>query len=204
MVSNHDSFAGRRLYDQVNGNLAQYRLAAATYLLQPGIPFIYYGEEVGMGGGSGLSGDAELRSPMSWSASAAGFTTGSPFRAPAANIASFNAEAAATDPNSLLAFYKQLLALRKGSAALSKGSYDTAAVAGRVYSFQRHAGTQNALVVLNYGTGGSMATLAGLPANATLTVAAAWPAGGSTTLRTDAGGNALWMAAAQSVTVFSY
>ena len=204
MVSNHDSFAGQRLYDQVNGNLAQYRLAAATYLLQPGIPFIYYGEEVGMGGGSGLTGDPRLRSPMSWTASAAGFTSGSPFRATAANIASFNAEAAAADPNSLLAFYKQMLALRKGSAALSGGAYDTATVSGHLYSFQRHAGTQNALVVLNYGTSGSMATLAGLPASATLTVAAAWPAGGSTTLRTDATGNGQWMAAAQSVTVFTY
>ena len=204
MVSNHDSFAGQRLYDQVGGNLAQYRLAAATYLLQPGIPFIYYGEEVGMGGGSGLSGDAQLRSPMSWTASAAGFTSGSPFRAPAANIAGFNAEAAAADPNSLLAFYKQLLALRKSSAALARGSYDTAAVSGKVYSFQRHLGTQHALVVLNYGSSGSMATLAGLPANATLHVATAWPAGGPATMISDADGKGAWMAASQSVTVFTY
>jgi len=61
MLSNHDSFAGQRLYDQVNGNLAQYKLAAATYLLQPGTPFIYYGEEIGQAGASALSGDAKLR-----------------------------------------------------------------------------------------------------------------------------------------------
>jgi glycosidase len=62
MISNHDAFAGQRLYDQVGGNLAQYRLAAATYLLQPGTPFIYYGEEIGMAGGN-LSGDPRLRTP---------------------------------------------------------------------------------------------------------------------------------------------
>ena len=50
MVSNHDAFAGQRLHDQVGGNAAQYKLAAATSLLQPGTPFIYYGEEVGMAG----------------------------------------------------------------------------------------------------------------------------------------------------------
>jgi glycosidase len=206
MVSNHDSFAGQRLFDQVVGNLAQYRLAAATYLLQPGIPFIYYGEEVGMAGGSGLSGDAQLRTPMSWTGHTgnAGFTTGTPFRVPSGNVASFNAEAAASDPASLLAFYKSMLALRKNSAALARGSYEAPVVSGKVFSFQRHLGTEHALVVLNYGPGGTMTPLAGLPANATLHVASAWPTGGSATMSTDAAGKGQWMAAAQSVTVFNY
>ena len=54
------------LWDQLGGNQAQYRLAAATYLLQPGTPFIYYGEEIGMAGAANLSGDPRLRTPMSW------------------------------------------------------------------------------------------------------------------------------------------
>ena len=49
-ASNHDIFAGVRLWDQVQGNAAQYKLAAASYLLLPGTPFIYYGEEIGMAG----------------------------------------------------------------------------------------------------------------------------------------------------------
>ena len=48
-ASNHDQFAGKRLWDQVSGNETHYKLAAATYLLLPGTPFIYYGEEIGMG-----------------------------------------------------------------------------------------------------------------------------------------------------------
>jgi glycosidase len=56
MVSNHDIFAGERLWDQVAGSLAHYRLAAATYLLQPGTPFIYYSEEIGMVGVKGTHG----------------------------------------------------------------------------------------------------------------------------------------------------
>ena len=35
MVSNHDIFAGERLWDQVKGDVAQYRLAAASYLEDP-------------------------------------------------------------------------------------------------------------------------------------------------------------------------
>jgi glycosidase len=89
MLSNHDSFAGERAYNQFGGNLAQYRLAAATYLLQPGTPFIYYGEEVGMAGGGFAGGDPKLRTPMSWTASTAnaGFTTGTPYRSLSANVA---------------------------------------------------------------------------------------------------------------------
>jgi alpha-amylase len=52
MLSNHDSFAGERACGTSSAatlaQLAQYKLAAATYLLQPGTPFIYYGEEIGM------------------------------------------------------------------------------------------------------------------------------------------------------------
>src|SRR6185436_1479499 len=65
-VSNHDSFAGARLWDAVDGDVARYRVAAAGYLLQPGTPFIYYGEEVGQAGVPNLDGDQPLRSPMSW------------------------------------------------------------------------------------------------------------------------------------------
>jgi alpha-amylase len=39
-----------RLWDQVVATSAAYRLAAAGYLLQPGTPFVYYGEEIGQAG----------------------------------------------------------------------------------------------------------------------------------------------------------
>ncbi|MFM2059986.1 MAG: hypothetical protein RLY71_4371, partial [Pseudomonadota bacterium] len=48
LLANHDSFAGARVWDQLQGDQAAYRLAAALYLLQPGTPYIYYGEEIGM------------------------------------------------------------------------------------------------------------------------------------------------------------
>ena len=43
-LSNHDRFAGERLWDQLGGDERAYRVAAAGYLLQPGTPYIYYGE----------------------------------------------------------------------------------------------------------------------------------------------------------------
>ncbi len=170
MLSNHDSFAGQRAYDQFGGNLAQYRLAAATYLLQPGTPFIYYGEEVGMAGGGSLSGDPKLRTPMSWTASTAtaGFTTGTPYRSLSGNVAGFNVAAQQADPNSLLAFYKAMLALRKAHPAIAAGSYDNVVVDGGAMTFQRRLGADRVVVAINYGTSAAALAVPGLPAGATL------------------------------------
>jgi alpha-amylase len=180
MLSNHDSFAGDRAYNQFAGNLAQYKLAAATYLLQPGTPFIYYGEEVGMARGS-QGGDAGLRTPMSWTASTAnaGFTSGTPYRSLSGNVGSFNAAAQQADPDSLLAFYKAMLALRKGRPSVAAGSYEGVVVNNALLSFQRASGGERTLVVVNYGS--SAAALPATAAAAGATLAGLYPAGGGTT-----------------------
>jgi glycosidase len=202
MLSNHDQFAGQRAYDQFGGNIAQYKLAAATYLLQPGTPFIYYGEEVGMAGGGSLSGDAKLRTPMSWSGdvASAGFTSGTPYRALSANVATFNLAAERADPNSLLAFYKAMLALRKGLPSIASGSYENVVVNGSVMSFQRRLAAERTVVVLNYGTGAGTVTVSGLPASANLS--SVYPASGADAAA-DAGGQASLVLTGQSVRVFS-
>ena len=107
---------------QFNGNETQYRLAAATYLLQPGTPFIYYGEEIGMRGGN-LSGDPKLRTPMSGPAATparAAFTTGTPFRALArATWRRTTCRPAGRPGHSLFNWYKAVIAARQpGHAAL--------------------------------------------------------------------------------------
>jgi alpha-amylase len=152
-VGNHDIFAGARLWDQLRGNLAQYKLVAASYLLQPGTPFIYYGEEIGMAGVSGLPGDLPLRTPMSWSddAERGGFTTGNPFRPVSPNVARYNVAAQLADPHSLLSFYKTMLALRNRLPSLASGSYDAPQVQGRAMAYRRILGLDTTLVVTNYG-----------------------------------------------------
>ncbi len=169
-VSNHDLFAGRRLWDQVGGDETAYRLAAAAYLLQPGTPFVYYGEEVGQAGDHRLAGDLPLRGPMSWSADArtAGFTTGVPFRPPAPNVATHNVAAQLHDPGSLLAFYRELIALRHARASLARGGYEHAFAQGLVAGWQRVLGDERTLVLFNYG--GTPVTLSppGLAAGARL------------------------------------
>ena len=201
MLSNHDSFAGQRLWDQLGGNAAQYRLAAATYLLQPGTPFIYYGEEIGLAGGATLSGDPKLRTPMSWTGDAvrAGFTTGTPFRALSANAGTNNVEAQLADPNSLLHWYKALIAVRRAHPALTGGTHAGATASGTTLSFQRVQGNQRAVVMINYGSGGATIGASGLPAGATLVNA--FPASGTNAVA-DGSGTARVTVPAQSVRVF--
>lgn len=197
-LANHDSFAGDRVWNQLGGDVAKYKLAAATYLLLPGTPFIYYGEEVGMASGSGLAGDAALRSPMSWTDKSSGFSSGTPFRAMAGNLASQNAASQVGVDGSLHSFYKAMLGLRNSWPSLSTGSYQFPFASGSVLGFQRHAGSEKALVLINYGTAPSTVALTNLPTS--ITGSSGYGNAGS--LITTAAGTASLTVPAQSVQVY--
>lgn len=161
-LHNHDIFTGQRVWDQLHGDEARYRLAAASYLLLPGTPFVYYGEEIGLAGIDG-PGDDPLRAPMSWTASnrgADGFTTGStPFRPLALNRSRHNAEHQQRDPGSLFNFYRELIQLRRRHPALALGRYEADRVDGAVWSFQRVHGAERIFVAINYGDTPASVTL---------------------------------------------
>jgi len=201
MLANHDSFAGDRVWNQLDGNVARYRLAAATYLLQPGVPFIYYGEEIGLAAGTGLTGDPALRTPMSWTGGGnAGFSTHAPFRALSENYARNNVAAEQSDPTSLLSFYKAIIALRKAHPSLARGNYQAAAASAQLLQFERRVAGETSLVAINYGDAAASARFAGLPPAAAVT--AAYPPGAAA-LTTDGAGQLTIAAPALSVTVYT-
>ena len=201
MLSNHDIFVGKRLWDQVRGNKAQYKLAAATYLLQPGTPFIYYGEEIGMAGVKTLKDDEPLRAPMSWTSNRqnAGFTTGQPFRPVSPNAARYNAASEITNPNSILSFYKTMLTLRNTLPSIAQGSYESPFVSGRVMGYQRKLGAEQTLVLTNYGTRAAKVKVSNLPASSS--IKALYPAS-TRMLASNASGEATIRIKPQSVMVF--
>ena len=185
-LHNHDIFTGQRLWDQLHGDEARYRLAAASYLLLPGTPFVYYGEEIGQAGIEG-KGDAPLRAPMSWTP-AGGFTTSAqPFRPLALNRSRNNAESQQRDPGSLFNFYRTLINLRRSLPSLTTGSYEADKVDGQIWSFQRVQGRERSLVVINYGDQPASVSLAGLPASTRAKVA--YP-DKAAALKVDGAGNA--------------
>lgn len=199
MVSNHDLFAGARLWDQVQGDEARYRLAAAGYLLQPGTPFVYYGEEIGMAGVPDLEGDLPIRSPMSWTADG-GFTRGKPFRPVSPNVATHHLAAQRRDPDSLWHFYRQLIGLRNAHPSIRRGDWLHGRADGMVAQWQREADGERTLVLINYGTAAASVTADALPPGAHLQ--AAWPRWAAR-VRADAGGRAALHLGPQSVRVYT-
>ncbi len=202
MVSNHDIFAGRRLWDQVGGDEARYRLAAAGYLLQPGTPFVYYGEEVGMAGLHGLpgmdQGDLPVRGPMSWTADG-GFSRGTPFRPVSPNAGTHNLQAQRADPDSLWHFYRAMIGLRNAHASIRRGSFEHARADGLTAQWQRRADDDHTLTLIHYGTAGTTVQVPALPPGARLV--AAWPRWGAPA-QADAAGLATLHLAPQSVRVY--
>ena len=200
-ISNHDIFAGQRLMDQVGGDSRQYKVAAAGYLLQPGTPFIYYGEEIGQAGVHALPGDQPLRSPMSWTADArtAGFTTGTPFRPVAPNVATNNVQAQLRDPASILNFYKAMIRLRNTLPSIARGTYEGSFAQGLVAGWQRKLGAEHTVVLINYGLLPAPAAMSGLPPRARLL--SAHPAGDAQATQANAAGAATLLLAPQSVRV---
>lgn len=148
-ITNHDQ---DRFISQANGSIEAARRGAYTLLTLPGVPFIYYGEEIGMSGRRTLPNtDNERRSPMQWDDSAhGGFTTGEPwFRVnpeyPDVNVADEQA-----DPASVLNAYRTLTQLRAQSPALQHGDmilFESAD--NRVLAFARHAPEQTLIVLIN-------------------------------------------------------
>jgi alpha-amylase len=153
ILSNHDSFAGDRIWNQLNGNQEQYKLAAASYLLAASTPFTYYGEEIGLASAAGLSGDAALRTPMSWTSDPnnAGFSAVAPFRELSANSTTQNVELESADGTSLLAYYDALMTLRNDYPVIGAGTLNVQSQGGDpVLLMARNEASACAVIAINY------------------------------------------------------
>jgi glycosidase len=144
-LTNHDQ---NRVFDVLGGNVAKMKAAAALYLTLPGIPFIYYGEEIGM---SGSGDDPSKRRPMQWTSGLhAGFSTVNPWQSINSNYITYNVETEEADSASILHWYKKLLAVRRDEAALRRGSYFPATGApGPAYAFLRSYEGDTVIVIVN-------------------------------------------------------
>ncbi|HXL86386.1 MAG TPA: alpha-amylase family glycosyl hydrolase, partial [Gemmatimonadaceae bacterium] len=145
-LTNHDQPRTMTLLS----NMAKARVAASAMLMLPGVPFVYYGEEIGM---IGPKPDEQIRTPMQWSSAAgAGFTTGTPWEAPQPDWASKNVAAQDGDPVSLLNHYRRLIHLRNQHSALTAGdlAVETASDPA-VAAIVRKSPEETILIALNFG-----------------------------------------------------
>ncbi|MDR9416270.1 MAG: alpha-amylase family glycosyl hydrolase [Gracilimonas sp.] len=118
-LTNHDQ---NRVMNVLGEDVEKAKLAASLYLTLPGIPYIYYGEEIGM---LGQKPDPDIRLPMQWSDEAnAGFSENQPWRSINSNYTDFNVEVMEENENSLLNHYKKLIHIRNEYSDLSIGEYE--------------------------------------------------------------------------------
>jgi alpha-amylase len=147
-LTNHDQV---RVMSQVFGNVPSAHLAAFMLLTGPGLPFVYYGEEIGM---QGRKPDELIRTPMQWSADgpAGGFSGATPWEPLSEDWQTVNVAAQDGDPASLLAAYRDGIAFRAEHPALVEGG--TRLVEGgspTVVGWLRATAGETLLVVVNVG-----------------------------------------------------
>jgi alpha-glucosidase len=141
VISNHDMPRSYDRYGDKQHNDQIAKLLAGMYLTLRGTPIMYYGEELGMENNDpvrkedvkdpiGIAGwpeekgrDGE-RTPMQWDNSPnAGFSTAKPWLPVPASYKTHNVESELENPESVLQFYKHVLALRHHEPALLDGDY---------------------------------------------------------------------------------
>lgn len=132
------------------------------FLTMPGVPFIYYGDEIGMKyqmdlpNKEGSNERAGTRTPMQWTnGKNAGFSTCSQdklYLPVDTENGKLTVEAQNNDKNSLLAYTRQLTALRHSVKALNnEGAWKLLNEAGHSYPmvYERTLGSEKYVVVLN-------------------------------------------------------
>ena len=158
-LTNHDH---RRVASELGNNAAKLRNAAAILLTLPGVPFLYYGEEVGLLNGP-TSGDESKRTPMPWTPQG-GFSSATPWFAYAPGIETANVASQRNDSSSLLARYRSLIGVRKSSRALQKGSLELVGNSAQLLAFLRRDGDETVLVTHNVSDGFATAANLAFPA----------------------------------------
>ena len=117
-IANHDTDRAAGYLADANGRI---RMAASLYILGPGAPFIYYGEEIGLRGSrGGANTDANRRLAMRWG-------DGDPVSDPPGADYGSQTEATAASMmeqrSSLFHYYRRLIDLRNAHPEIARGTY---------------------------------------------------------------------------------
>ena len=136
----------RRLAPLVDGDHARIRLLHALLLALPGSPFLYYGDEIGMGDNIWLNDRDGVRTPMQWrDAPGAGFSTADEqdfylplIVDPEYDRSMVNVETQMMDPGSLLQWVRAMLVIRRAHPVFGTGRFiDLGGDNTAVFSFLR-------------------------------------------------------------------
>jgi len=136
IISTHDT---HRMLFEVNNDESLFKLAVVLQFTYPGIPVIYYGDELGV-----IDGEKEIdnRTGMDWKCvkSYDGYLKSKPM--PWDDLNRYN---------SYHQFYKHMVWLRKTYPILSEGSFRSILASDKVYAFMREHNGKSAFIIVNLG-----------------------------------------------------
>lgn len=148
----------RRLAPLMGNDRRRIELMNSMLMTLPGSPFIYYGDEIGMGDNVYLGDRNGVRTPMQWNGGwNGGFSAADPERLyqplisnPVFGYSAVNVESQRRTEHSLLSWMKRLIEVRKSSKVFGRGSIEFLKPANhRVLAYIRQLGTEKVLVVNN-------------------------------------------------------
>ncbi len=148
-IANHDTDRAAGYLTTESGYM---QMAANLYILGPGSPFIYYGEELGMRGSRGSANtDANRRLAMLWN-------DGDTVSDPSGTTYSKNNQITdgvaeqILNEASLYNYYKKLIMIRKANPAIARGEYHAVTVGGtKIGGFTSTYDGKTVLVLHNTG-----------------------------------------------------
>jgi maltose alpha-D-glucosyltransferase/alpha-amylase len=158
----------RRLAPLLDGDRRRIELMNGLLMSLPGSPFLYYGDEIGMGDNVYLGDRNSVRTPMQWNGGwNAGFSTADPERLwlplvsnPVYGYQAVNVEAQQRNPSSLLNWMRRLIQVRRSTRVFGRG--DIAFLKPdnhRVLAYVRSLGRERVLCVANLASTAQAAEL---------------------------------------------
>lgn len=148
----------RRLAPLLENDPRRIKLAHSLLLTWPGSPFIYYGDEIGMGDNLNLDDRNGLRTPLQWSRGKnAGFSSAGPEKLylPVITDTTYgyravNVDSQSKSPDSLLSWMKKAIKLRKSTRVFSRGKIEFLNPGHqKILAYLRQLGEESILVINN-------------------------------------------------------
>ncbi len=145
-IANHDTDRAAGYLTVASGMM---KMAANLYILSPGSPFIYYGEEIGLRGSrGGANTDANRRLAMLWG-------DGDTVQDPPGTTYNPESQTPYTVQDlypmggGILQYYKRLLMLRKANPEIARGTYEPLQLEGTKVGGFRSTWNGSSVVVLH-------------------------------------------------------
>lgn len=137
-ADNHDT---ERIWEVLNGNVADFKLVFTILMTARGIPQIYYGTEIMMGGQK-QKGDGDIRRdfPGGWSGDA---------------MNAFTSQGRTKEQNEVFGYVKKLMNWRKVNPVIHTGALKHFIPENEVYVYFRYNEDKTVMVVLNNAADGS-------------------------------------------------